>query len=107
MFPGKPILFCTMMPSRTSFEQNFIDPLTTLSQKPVTESLSMQVRAEAIKVKCRQYGIQCLDLYNESGINGVDSEAVYYRESDSLHPSAIGQERLATLIQNKLENFYA
>ena len=35
--------------------------------------------------------------------NGVDENKIYFRPNDNLHPSSYGQERIATLIQKKLE----
>lgn len=106
-FSGKPILFCTMIQNTTAYSSNVIDPLNTLQTKTSTETLSLQLRAEAIKAKCKQYGIPCLDLFNESGINGADTDSLsYFRNNDTLHPSSIGQERLANLIQEELEKFF-
>jgi lysophospholipase L1-like esterase len=106
-FAGKPILVCTMIQSRDSYSSNVADPLNVLlNEKTDSDTLSLQLRAEAIKAKAHQYGIPCLDLFNESGISGVDSDHVYYRSNDTLHPSSAGQKRMASLIQNKLESLF-
>ena len=105
-FAGKPVLFCTPMPQKGDYSQNVIDPLSELNNKTDVQTLSLQLRAEAIKAKCRQYGVRCLDLYNTSGINGVDDNSVYYRNNDTLHPSDTGQYRLGKLIQDELEKMF-
>ena len=105
-FAGKPVLFCTPMPQKGDYSQNVIDPLSELNNKTDVQTLSLQLRAEAIKAKCRQYGVRCLDLYNTSGINGVDDNSVYYRINDTLHPSDTGQYRLGKLIQDELEKMF-
>ena len=105
-FAGKPILICTPMQGKGSLEYNVADPLSVLLSKNDSDTLTLQLRAEAIKAKCNQYGIHCLDLFNTSGINGADTNAVYFRSGDTLHPSAIGQYRLSTLIQAELEKLF-
>ena len=104
--PAKKILFCTPMQKANGYPDNIADPVAELASKSPTSILPMQLRAEAIKQKCHQYGIPCLDLYNGSGISGIDSTKVYYRSNDNLHPSSYGQVRLATLIQSALEDLF-
>lgn len=104
-FMGKPIIFCTMIQSKTAWQSNVADPLSQLMNCSDDDTLSLQLRAEAIKVKCRQYGIPCIDLYNESGINGVDN-GFYFRTDDTLHPSSGGQKRIASIIQNNIEKYF-
>jgi hypothetical protein len=105
-FSGKPIIFCTMMQRKDSYLSNVANPLDSLLSKADSDTLSLQLRAEAIKAKCKQYGLPCIDLYNESGINGTDSNGVYFRTNDATHPSAIGQNRIACLIHEKLETLF-
>ncbi len=102
-YPGKPIVFCTPMQPSEAYSTNVANPVSTLFAKNETATLTPQERAAAIRLKCEQYSIPCLDLYNESGINGV--QHIYYRPDDTLHPSAYGQQRLASLIKNKLKDF--
>ena len=102
-FSGKPVLFCTMIQTKNDYESNVADPLSQLLNKQSEDSLSLQLRAEAIKAKCRQYGVPCLDLFNVSGVNGADDSGEYYIANDSIHPSAKGQQRIATLVQSSLE----
>lgn len=104
-YPGKPILFCTMIQKPDSYKSNTENPLKTLLDKTLGADLTMEDRALCIKMKCEQYGVTCLDLYHCSGINGVDSETIYYK-NDLLHPSHLAQERLANLIQDKLEVYW-
>jgi lysophospholipase L1-like esterase len=101
-FSGKPILFCTPIQPKTGYGENTNNPLETLNAKSENEKLTPQERAEAIKLKCKQYGIPCVDLYNESGLNGVTG--VYY--IDDLHPSQTGHERMSSLIRSKLEEVF-
>ena len=103
-YPGKPIIFCTMIRRSTDVITDN-NPWETLQNKAATDTLSLQLRAEAIKHKCLQYGIPCVDIYNTSGINGLDANDVYYRSGDQLHPSAYGQKRLAAVIMAELNKF--
>lgn len=100
-FAGKPIIFCTMMQAKDNYTSNVADPLSALMSKSDGDTLSIQLRAEAIKAKCRQYGLPCVDLFNESGITGADG-GIYYNTSDTLHPSAQGQKRIANMVENAL-----
>lgn len=95
-YAGKPIIFMTMPQNKTEYANNILDPLTVLKNLPDTGTMSTQVRAEAMKRKCAQYSIPIVDIYNESGINGADTNQVYYY--DNIHPSLIGQERIAEMI---------
>ena len=100
-YKGKPIIFCTTIQSKNAWKENVPNPLEELMLKSDSDKLSLQLRAEAIKAKCRQYGVPCIDLYNKSGINGKDC-GIYFRPEDNLHPSDIGQERIAKIVQNTL-----
>lgn len=103
-FIGKPIIFCTMIQSKDAYSSNVADALSTLMDKADNNTLTLQLREEAIKAKCRQYGIPCVDLFNESGVNGVDG-GVYFRTNDTLHPSEVGQKRIACMVQDTLEKY--
>lgn len=104
---GKKIIICTPIQKSNDYTLNVIDALSELKNTPSTSFISLQLRAEAIKQKCKEYGIPCLDLYNSSGINGIDDNKIYYRTDDTLHPSEIGQIRLASLIQSELEKIFS
>ena len=104
-YSGKPILVCTPIKLGYSIPNDFmLNPLVELGDKVSTDKISLQLRAEAIKAKCKQHGLRCLDLWNTSGID-KNSNGVYYRE-DLTHPSAKGQERMASLIQAELERIF-
>lgn len=105
-FAGKPIMFCTPIQTAASHSSNVLDPLGQLCEKTETDTTSLQQKAEAIKAKCAQYGLPCLDLYNLSGINGADDSKVYYIEDDNLHPSELGMKRMANLIGHELEKYF-
>lgn len=106
VYQGKPIIICTPIQTANDFANNVHNPAETLMSKTDTDKLTMQQRAAAIKLKCEQYGMHCLDLYNSSGIGGTDSNNVYYRDGDTLHPSEAGQKRLANLMRRELERFF-
>lgn len=105
-YAGKPVIICTPIQTAVDYSSNVYNPAETLMEKTDTDTLTMQERAAAIKLKCEQHGMHCLDLYNGSGINGRDSDSVYYRDGDSLHPSEYGQKRLANLMRRELERFF-
>ena len=103
-FAGKPILICTPIQKKGDYTNNISDPLSALNALSSTDTMSLQLRAEAIKAKASQYGFAVLDLYNHSGINGADANNIYYRTDDQYHPSAIGQNRLKVNIKRALED---
>lgn len=102
-YPGKPVVFCTMIQSENSYKTNVANPTEALLNKSDSDTLSLQLRAEAIKLKCKQYGLPCIDLFNHSGINGVVSDSYLY---DGLHPNEIGRERIASIIQSELDKLF-
>lgn len=103
-YPGKPIIFCTMIQRVGSYSVNVPNPTEELLNKQDTDILSsMQLRAEAIKLKCKQYGIPCIDLYNHSGINSVVEGSYLY---DNLHPNENGRKRIASIIQGELDKMF-
>ncbi len=107
-YPGKPIIFCTPIPrANTSYStQDYVlDPISALSNKTSTDTLSNQLITQAIKSKCEQYGIQYIDM-STCGINGVDTEKVYYRPDDTWHPSQIGQKAIANYVINRIEQSF-
>ena len=56
----------------------------------------------AIQLKCRQYAVPFINLYDGCGINGYDADHVYYRENDTVHPSALGHKMIANAIEPTL-----
>lgn len=105
-FAGKPIIFCTPIHTADGSQHDKPNPNALLMEKTDSDTLSLQLRAEAIRMKCSQYGIPCLDLYSNSGINGIDEDRVYYRTNDTYHPSEIGMARMANIIQVELEKHF-
>ena len=103
-FTGKPILFCTPIQKADDYANNISDPLSALNALSSTDTMSLQLRAEAIKAKASQYGFEVLDLYNHSGINGADANKIYYRTGDKFHPSEKGQKCLKIKIKRELED---
>lgn len=100
-YPNKKIAFFTPIQSATAYNTNVANPGAELDKKSATDTTSLQLKAEAIKRKCQQYGIPCLDLFNTSGINGVEGRKdVVFRPSDNLHPSVEGNKVMATVIEN-------
>ena len=68
-----------------------------------SSALRIELRAEAIKRKCAQYGIPCLDLFHESGISGAGGRNTQLY-LDGVHPTLLGQKFLATRIENFIES---
>lgn len=100
-YPNKKIAFFTPIQSATAYTTNVANPGAELDKKTATDTTSLQLKAEAIKRKCKQYGIPCLDLFNTSGINGVEGRKdVVFRPGDTLHPSVEGNKVMATVIEN-------
>lgn len=100
-YPNKKIAFFTPIQSANCYLTNVANASAELDKKSATDTLSLQLRAEAIKRKCRQYSIPCLDLFNESGINGVGGRKTEnYRTDDNLHPSVTGNKNMSIVIEN-------
>ena len=104
-FPSKKIIMCTPIQKTNSYNTNIFNPLNSLSNK-TTQDLTLQELCEGIKQKCNQYSIPCVDLFNDSGINGSDENKIYYRTNDTVHPSSYGEERIASLIIEKLGELF-
>ena len=103
IYKGKPIIFMTPVQQANDYINNVLDAVTPI-QNNANSSVQLQLRAEAIKRKCKQYGVTCIDLYNSSGINGVDSSKIYYRQGDATHLSSIGQNVIANNLLPILES---
>lgn len=104
-FPGKPIVWCTPIQDRNSYKNKPVANLeTTVLGASAMANVNYTLLNGAIKLKCRQYGIHFINLYEESGINGADTNFVYYRNStDTVHMSLLGHGRVSNIIQSKLE----
>lgn len=102
-YPDKIIAVFTPIQSAKCYLTNVANPSAELDKKQPTDTISIQLRAEAIKRKASQYGIPCLDLFSTSGISGVDNrKKILYREKDNLHPSQLGHEYMARVIESFL-----
>lgn len=100
-YPNKKIAFFTPIQTANCYLTNVANASAELDKKSATDTLSLQLRAEAIKRKCKQYAIPCLDLFNESGINGVgERRTENYRSGDTLHPSVNGNKNMSVVIEN-------
>ena len=98
MYQGKPIIFCT--PIRYSVDKNVVpDGLTKLTGSNASQANTLQVISEAIMERCRYYGIQYVDLFDNGGFSPWDLTSYY----DGLHPSENGHKQLAGIIQHALE----
>ena len=97
-YPNKTIAFFTPIQTATCYKSNVPNASIELDKKTSTSTLSVQLRAEAIKRKCKQYGLPCLDLFNSSGINGLKLNL--YRDGDRLHPSEEGNAKMSVIIEN-------
>ena len=106
-YAGKPIIIMTPIQPATDYATNVADAKSALLEKSPTDTLTRQLRAEAIKLKCAQYGVTCIDLFNTSGISGTDDNRVYYRPNDTLHPSALGQNAIRTMLKPVLEDKFS
>ena len=100
-YPNKKIAFFTPIQSANCYLTNVANASAELDKKTSNDTLSLQLRVEAIKRKCRQYSIPCLDLFNESGISGVgERRTENYRSGDTLHPSVNGNKNMSVVIEN-------
>lgn len=99
-FPGKPIIWCSPIQDRNSFKNK---PTTNLDEKVMNASSSANVNYSlligAIQLKCRQYSIPFINLYDECGINGYDNNHIYYRNDDTVHPSPLAHKMIANAIE--------
>ena len=103
-FPGKPIIWCSPIQDRNSFKNK---PTTNLDEKVMNASSSANVNYSlligAIQLKCRQYSIPFINLYDDCGINGYDNNHIYYRNDDTVHPSPLGHKMIANAIEPTLK----
>ena len=98
---GKPIVFCTPIKSMYIEDSGFPGTMEDLKTANASTNLELWHCALAIKAKCAVHGIPVIDLFNESGIGSQSS--VFFREDDKLHPSDLGECRIANMVQPMLE----
>lgn len=102
-YPDKVVAVFTPIQSANCYITNVSNPSVELDKKTPTDTLTIQLRAEAIKRKASQHGLPCLDLFNMSGISGVEGrKELVYRNDDNLHPSELGNEYMARVIEKFL-----
>lgn len=97
-YPGKPVMFFAPIQREDYTESDYPVTVADLKALDVTTIIGRDRINLAIMVKCRQYGVPCVDLYAACGINGNDASSVYFRTDDSLHPSALGMQRIAGVV---------
>lgn len=103
-YPGKRVAFFLPIQQR-DYRSNSKNMNTLFNNLTSTSKLGdHELRTYIIKLKCEQYGIPYLDLFYNSGINGVDDNKVYY--IDRLHPSDIAQNRMKSVIHNYIEGLF-
>lgn len=97
-YSGKPVLFFAPIQREDYIESDYPVTVADLKALDVTTAIGRNRVNLAIVVKCRQYGVPCVDLYTASGINGNDTNSVYFRTDDNLHPSELGMQRIAGVV---------
>lgn len=101
-YPGKPVLFFAPIQREDYTEGDYPVTIADLKTLDVTTAIGRDRVNLAIMVKCRQYGVPCVDLYTACGINGNDANSVYFRTDDNLHPSELGMQRIAGVVAAEL-----
>ena len=101
-YPGKPVLFFAPIQREDYTEGDYPVTIADLKTLNVTTAIGRDRVNLAIMVKCRQYGVPCVDLYTACGINGNDANSVYFRTDDNLHPSELGMQRIAGVVAAEL-----
>lgn len=100
-YPGRPIIFCTPIKMKGDKDDGFPKTMADLKSASANTNLELWHCALAIKAKCEVHGIPVIDLYHESGIGSQQSS--YFRTDDTLHPSDLGECRIANMVQPLLE----
>lgn len=100
-YNGKPIVFCTPIKNEEELDNGFPKTAADLKSAVASTDLESWHVALAIKAKCAVHGIPVIDLYNDSGIGS--GQTVYFRTNDKYHPSALGECRIANMVQPILE----
>lgn len=100
-YPGRPIVFCTPIKMKGDTDDGFPKTMADLKNATASTNLELWHCALAIQAKCAVHGIPVIDLYNASGIGSGLSG--FFRPDDSLHPSILGECRIANMVQPVLE----
>jgi len=96
-FPNATIICCTPMGGRLSVED--------VNQDYQTENLLdlvMTDYADAVKQVCAYYGIPCIDINAESGINTMNAASFL---DDVVHPNVAGGKLVARAMINGMKRF--
>jgi hypothetical protein len=100
-YAGKPIIFCTPIKRKGDVDNGFPKTMEDLKIASADTDLDLWHCALAIQAKCAVHGIPVIDLHNASGIGS--GQAIFFREDDVLHPSDVGECRIANMVQPILE----
>lgn len=103
-FYGALNLFCRKYYTTfTSSKFAFLTPLRRGGgENPNSVGLKLSDYVNAIKEKCNEYGIPCLDMYNiglDPKYTTISSKYI----DDTLHPNDLGHERISNYIAKFLE----
>lgn len=100
-YPNKHILFIN--PYRYPIDRNVsFNPYTKFENWDKTTATTLQNVATAIKSICNYYGVECIDMFNESGFNVLQSNLYY---TDGLHPNAYGHKLLKNIILPHIKKY--
>lgn len=101
-YPLSTIAIFTPPQTNIDYETNIVNVDQVLNSSDSTKPVSLQLRCEVMKRVARKYGLPVLDLFNSSGFNGVgERSSLLYR--DGVHPTNLGQEKLASTIEGFIE----
>jgi len=89
-YPTARIVFLT--PLHRSSEYSYSEPVS--KKEPLSEY------ARAIREVCEYYSIPVLDLYKNSGFTPVVQNVKNLYIPDGLHPSDLGAQRIAEMLEN-------
>lgn len=101
-YTGRPIVFCTPIKRKGDLDDGFPKTMADLKAETASTNLDLWHCVLAIQAKCAMHGIPVIDLYNASGIGS--GKSVFFREDDVLHPSTLGECRIANMVQPVLEH---
>ena len=96
-FPRKKIFWMSLIGGRGRYS----DQNDTMEMKN-TQGLCMNDYSKAIKEVAEYYGIPCIDIHGEAGIN-VFNHTRYI--GDVVHPNDAGAKKIANVVINGLKRF--
>lgn len=99
-YPGKPIIVC--LPIKRKYDgATAMESIETVKALDANTYANLQYSCALIQHVCKMYALPCINLYEESGISANESGdwgAEYFIEDDNLHPSALGEKRIAAMV---------